>query len=313
MFLKIFISSLCSFVVGAALFGATRSITTAEALVAENTQDARQADKEAIRAHIDRIFKGFINRDCNTIRSTHAQNWIGFTNNARSIQKGLDAYMNGTAGWCADPTLNNPAQGLSGYNITEVDYIFYDDVALVPYVAETTYGKDGLIKGKLRSLDVYAKVNGEWTQVGSNIFLHPDMVQTMRSFPGRLTPVDQKALFTARESVWRAFFSNDSAQLEKLVPAEALAIDGTATNAINKRADILESSKKVSQAGKLVRLEFPKTEMQLYGDTAILYTTYVLELESAPDRRTTQTGRGVEIFVKRNGVWLNTGWSLQTD
>lgn len=313
MFLKIFISSLCSFVLGAALFGATRSITTVEALVGENIQDARQADKEAIRAHIDRIFKGFINGDCNTLRNTHAQNWIGFTGNARSIEKGLEAYMNGTARWCADPTLINPAQGLSGYNITEIDYSFYDDVALVPYVAETTYGKNGLVKGKLRSLDVYAKVNGEWTQVGSNIFLHPDIVQARCSSPGRLTPVDQKALFTTRENVWRAFFSNDSVQLEKLLPAEALAIDGSATGAINNRADILDASKTVSQAGKLIRLEFPKTEMQLYGDTAVLYTTYLLELETAPDRHTTQTGRGIEIFVKRNGVWLNTGWSLQTD
>ena len=135
----------------------------------------------------------------------------------------------------------------------------------------------------------------------------------MRSMPGQLTPPDQKALLATRETVWRAFFSNDQSQLEKLVPNEALVVDELNPGGIGKRADIFEAAKKFAEGGtKLTRLEFPRTEMQVYGDTAILYMTYSFEVEKG-DRRITQTGRGTEIFVKRNGSWLNTGWQLDSD
>ena len=282
------------------------------------SDEARAADREAIRAHIDKIFKAYIERDCGTIRATHAQNWTGFTGGARSIIRGLDEYMNSSAGFCLRSTPRNPnAQGLTGYKISEIDYTFYGDVALVPYVAETTYGPAGNAQGKLRSLDVYAKVDGEWNQVGSNIYLHPDSVQEQLERAQRLRPLappEQQALMAAREAVWRAFFAGDQARLEQLIPEEALIINGSGEEPIGKRASILEAAKKSADRGsKLVRLEFPRTEMQVYGDTAILYTTYLLELENARGQRATQTGRGTEIFVRRKGVWINTGWHLQPD
>jgi hypothetical protein len=56
--------------------------------------EAHASDRQAIRAHIDKIFQAYIDRDCDTIRATHAQNWIGFTGGARSIIHGLDEYLN---------------------------------------------------------------------------------------------------------------------------------------------------------------------------------------------------------------------------
>jgi len=48
-----------------------------------------------------------------------------------------------------------------------------------------------------------------------------------------------------------------------------------------RQAEILQSAKELAQSGaKLVRLEFPQTEMQVYGHTAIIYTTYLYELEN---------------------------------
>ncbi len=78
-----------------------------------------------------------------------------------------------------------------------------------------------------------------------------------------------------------------------------------------KKPEILESAKQGVQRGnKLVRLEFPQTEMQIYGNTAIIYTTYLYELENPQGERHTSTGRATEIFVRRQGAWVNHGWHM---
>jgi hypothetical protein len=38
----------------------------------------RAADREAIRANIDRIFQAFIHKDIADLRATHAANWLGY-------------------------------------------------------------------------------------------------------------------------------------------------------------------------------------------------------------------------------------------
>lgn len=280
--------------------------------------DGHDADRAAIRAHIERIFKAYVDRDCATIRATHAPDWIGFTGQARSILRGIDAYMNNTAGFCraqgAGPRPPAaPDTGLADYKITEIDYVFYGDTALVPYVADTWYGKQARVPGKLRSIDVYAKLNGEWTQVGSNIYAHPDTVRAQlerqASQPRTPTPDERQALLAAREAVWRAWFAGDREKLEKAIPGEALAINPGPGDWAD-RAAILEGARRFASTGaKLVRLEFPRTDIQLYGHTAILYTTYLYETEK-DNQRATASGRGTEIFVLRDGAWLNTGWHL---
>jgi hypothetical protein len=50
--------------------------------------------------------------------------------------------------------------------------------------------------------------------------------------------------------------------------------------------------------------------MQVYGNTAIIYTTYLYELENAQGKRHISTGRATEIFVYRQGVWVNPGWHM---
>ena len=175
--------------------------------------DTREADRQAIRAHIDSIFRAYINVDCKTIRATHAANWVGFTGQSRSVMRGIDIYMKNSAPFCQSAGPLTPGGGLVDYKLTDIDYEFYGDVVLVPYVAETWYGQ-GRNPGKLRSLDVYAKVNGEWTQVGSNIYLHPDMIQAQfqqEAEPGQLSPNQRQSLQTAREGVCRSFFKGDQA------------------------------------------------------------------------------------------------------
>ena len=64
---------------------------------------------------------------------------------------------------------------------------------------------------------------------------------------------------------------------------------------------------------KLVRLEFPQTEIQVYGTTAIIYTRYLYELENPQGQRHTSTGRATEIFVRRGNGWVNPGWHMEGD
>jgi hypothetical protein len=61
--------------------------------------------------------------------------------------------------------------------------------------------------------------------------------------------------------------------------------------------------------GKLARLVFPRTDIQSYGNMAILYTTYEMDLVNG-GQTSSQRGVATEVFVRRDGRWINTGWQL---
>jgi hypothetical protein len=129
--------------------------------------------------------------------------------------------------------------------------------------------------------------------------------------PQQLTPEQRRQLLADREKVWRAYFTNDQKHLNAVIPPETIAINAGEEQWAD-RAAILAGAQQFAQSGaKLVRLEFPRTEIQVYGDVAILYTTYLFELESEGQRQA-YAGRGTEIFVRRNGVWVNSGWHLDS-
>ena len=84
--MRTIVSSLVSVALGVAFFAAATPVTSfvsnEDSII---TQDSREADREAIRAHVDRIFRAYVNKDLETVRATHADNWTGFTISARSI------------------------------------------------------------------------------------------------------------------------------------------------------------------------------------------------------------------------------------
>jgi hypothetical protein len=111
--------------------------------------------------------------------------------------------------------------------------------------------------------------------------------------------------------VWKAWFANDRAALEKLVPEEVIAINND-TEAWSDRAAVLAGAKAFAESGgKLVRLEFPKTEIQVYGNTVLVYTTYVYEID-VNGKRNTASGRATEMFVRRGDTLVNVGWHLDS-
>ena len=118
---------------------------------------------------------------------------------------------------------------------------------------------------------------------------------------------DRDAILKAREAVWRAWFAGDIPTLKRLVPAETIVISG-GEEAWKHQAEVLQSSETFhTGGGKLLTLEFPHTEVQRFGDVAVTWSTYRLEMD-VKGKRSVDAGRATEIFVLRNGEWVNPGW-----
>ena len=74
------------------------------------------------------------------------------------------------------------------------------------------------------------------------------------------------------------------------------------------QSDVLRSSAAFHAKGrKLIQLEFPRTEVQHFGNVAVVWSTYALEIEMN-GKRSQDSGRVTEIFVWRDGHWMNPGW-----
>lgn len=271
------------------------------------------ADRAAIRAHIEGITQAFIDGDIAKIRNTHAEDWRGFLESTQVPIRGIDEYMiaNGLPPKPGnDGTPHpNPARG---FKINDFDVNFYSpDFAVVCFMLDflNKSGPEPVIATRLRIMDVYARRNGGWIQVASHTVTDPTWRSQRIAMPGALAPQARQQLLDAREAVWRAFFAGDQAALEKLIPDELIAIDEGGSE-WGSRASILAAAKRFAESGgKLVRLEFPKTEMQVYGPVVIIYTTYSFDLDRNGQKSST-TGRATEMFVRRNNAWLNVGWHL---
>jgi hypothetical protein len=163
----------------------------------------------------------------------------------------------------------------------------------------------------LQICDFYTKNNGSWIQNGSDTGLHQESVQEQLGSPRALDEQMKQRLLAARENVWRAWFAGDRATLEKLIPAETVAIESEGNNWSNRQT-ILEGSEQFAKGGgKLVKLEFPKTEIQMYGAAAFVYSNYSYELEQG-GQHINQSGRITEVFVLRHGQWVNPGWHMDS-
>jgi len=272
---------------------------------AEPVERGSEADRAAIRAHIDRIFKAYIAKNRDEVRATHDREWRGFLTGSGSIIRGLDEYMR-----AADGTLRSTASTMTGYDMQQLDVQFRGrDVAIVPYVAEVTGRAQGVDRRyKLRVLDVYQRQGEEWMQVASNTGLHPESVTEQWSDVRPLTPEERSELLKAREAVWRAWFAGNEAELRRVLPPETIAL--SAADGWTARDAIIKASLEFAKAGgRLTALDFPRTEIQAYGVVAILYTSYVFQT-TTDGRGATERGKAVEVFIRRPAGWVNSGWHL---
>ena len=311
MSLKTLVFSIVSFALGVGLVSMT---TTASS----STEPDRAADAAAIRAHIESIFQAFIDGDEKKIYDTHSEDWRGLLEGYPTPIKGIDEYMKANGIDWPKPA-NAPKVGPyypagTTYKIDDFDVHFYTpELAVVNFLGgfQRREGNTAVALRRFRIMDIYAKRKGHWIQTASHTAVDPDWRAEQMSQPRTITPEIRERILAKREAVWRAWFANDRAALEKLIPAEAIAInDGEETWA--DRAAIFAGAKGFAESGgKLVRLEFPKTEMQVYGNTVLIYTTYVYETE-VNGKRSTSSGRGTEMFVRRGDELVNVGWHLDS-
>jgi Domain of unknown function (DUF4440) len=293
-------------------------IVTVSASAQTSLQEDRSADAAAIRAHIESIFQAFIDGDEEKIYATHSEDWRGLLEGSRVPIKGIDEYMKANGIEWPRPA-NAPKStpyypAGTSYRVSNFDVNFYGPELAVASLFgdfERKTGNTTFTLRRFRIMDVYAKRKGSWIQVASHTVVDPDWRAEQMSKPSTVEPQIRQQILNAREAVWKAFFKNDRAALERLIPEEAIAIDD-GEEAWSDRAAIMAGAQRFADSGaKLVRLEFPKTEMQIYGNTIIIYTTYLYETE-ANGKRTTMSGRGTEMFVRRGNDLVNVGWHLDS-
>jgi ketosteroid isomerase-like protein len=274
---------------------------------AAHAQDDRAADRAAIKAHIDSIFQAFIKKDAAALRATHAENWLGYLDNSGKMLKGIKDYMDWNQ---LDP---KSPYGMKSYKFREFDMVFKGDAAFVCFVADVESNWPGAPPHRvLQICDFYTKNDGKWIQNGSDTGLHAESMEEQMAASRPLGDQMKKRLLDAREAVWRAYFSGDRATLEKLIPEETIAIDPGGDDTWSNRKTILDGAVEFAKSGgKLVKLEFPKTEIQVYGATAIVYSNYSYELESG-GQHINRSGRVTEVFVLRKGQWVNPGWHMDS-
>ena len=93
-----------------------------------------------------------------------------------------------------------------------------------------------------------------------------------------------------REAIWRAWFANDTKTLQKLVPSDAIVISA-GEEKWKTQAEVFQSAAAFrTGGGELVRLEFPRTEIQRFGEVAIIWSTYLVETETS-EKRSLASGR----------------------
>ena len=279
-----------------------------------NDDAARAADAAAIRAHIESIFQAFIDGDEQKIFATHSEDWRGFLEGSRTPIKGIDEYMRANGIDWPKPA-NAPKPGPyfpngTTYKVSDFDVQFYSpELAVASFFGE--FLRDGVTLRRFRIMDVYGKRKGSWIQVASHTVIDPEWRAEQMSKPLTIGPGIRDRILAAREKVWRAWFANDRATLEKLIPEEVIAIDNGGEGWSDRTAVFAGAQRFAESGGKLVRLEFPKTEIQVYGNTILVYTTYIYETD-VKGQRNTASGRATEMFVRRGDELVNVGWHMDS-
>ena len=281
---------------------------------ASSEETDRTADAAAIRAHIESIFQAFIDGDEQKIFATHSEDWRGFLEGSRAPIKGIDDYMRSNGiDWPkpANAPKSHPYYPAgTTYKVSDFDVHFYSpELAVASFFGE--FQRDSITLRRFRIMDIYAKRQGSWIQVASHTVVDPEWRAEQMSKPMTIGPEIRGRILAAREAVWKAWFANDRAVLEKLIPEEVIAInDGEGE--WSDRAAVLDGAKRFADGGgKLVKLEFPKTQIQVYGNTVLVYTTYAYEIEM-DGKRSTTSGRATEMFVRRGDDLVNVGWHMDS-
>ncbi len=131
------------------------------------------------------------------------------------------------------------------------------------------------------------------------------------SLPPQPTAADRTDLLAVREQVWRAWFGNDQQRLRELLPDDFVAIDPEGGVKRGRQGQLDGAAAFATGGGKLLDVRFPETEIQWLADTAVIYTTFEVDLEAGGQKQTMK-GRASEVFERRAGRWVHPGWHMDS-
>ena len=98
----------------------------------------------------------------------------------------------------------------------------------------------------------------KWNSV---IIIAAMVATTLGTMQSSAQKQNDEQLLHVRETVWRAWFAGDTKTLEDVIPPESIVMSGGEEKWKNQ-ADVLHSAAEFhANGGKLVRLEFPRTEV----------------------------------------------------
>src|SRR5580698_5675862 len=83
-------------------------------------------------------------------------------------------------------------------------------------------------------------------------------------------PAERKELLKVRQLVWDSYFFNDQAKLKELIGEDFLTINPGEEHWQNRDEFLAGAKAFVDHGGKLVSLSFPRTEIQILGEVAVL-------------------------------------------
>lgn len=113
----------------------------------------------------------------------------------------------------------------------------------------------------------------------------------------------QAEIEAARDRVWRAWFTGDSAGLVAALPARMVGMAETTE-------EIIARSLEFRAAGnRLVNLSFTDSEFALSDTIAVVISNYRAETVRN-DTTEVMAGRATEYFVREGGAWKNPYWHL---
>jgi hypothetical protein len=127
------------------------------------------------------------------------------------------------------------------------------------------------------------------------------------------SPTTAQQLIAARDTVWHAWFANDTALLRRFLPASAAAAEGGGALRWSDRRAILDGARRSAASGaRLAQLEFAGTQIDASGNSAMVRSRFRYVLQHGA-RADTSSGVAAEVFVREKGRWVNPFWQLEYD
>jgi ketosteroid isomerase-like protein len=112
-----------------------------------------------------------------------------------------------------------------------------------------------------------------------------------------------------RMKVWVDWFSGDTAALRRVLAPELVAIGPDSPHWQSLDETLAASLWFKESGGRLLEITFDSTEVQRYGDVAVMFSHYAMRI-SRSGAVSTRKGKVTEVFVRRRGRWVHTSWHI---